>query len=191
MFSLSVGACLWECPSLFLFGIIHLGHSFFVLNIIDDFLLDPRWFNEHIKTMKTTLGTANYEYLVSSHYLSVFHRCLVHSFQVSTMIAINVVLILSHRLSNNDSTLNFFFQRDQPCHLIEQEMFTSSKRIVSIKFSWRCVWMVRSSRINLSSSNVSSISNDKWSLLALTEHCLSRFNQCFLLASHLSLKSIN
>ena len=83
-------------------------------------------------------------------------------------------------LSNDEPTWKFFFEHDrpslssdrmkysssgshdgddeeQPCHLIEPEIVQFNEHSVSIKFNWRCVWIVRSSRINLPSANVSSI----------------------------------
>ena len=52
------------------------------------------------------------------HMRPMCHLWLLNSFKVSSTISINVLLILSHRLSNNESTLNFFFERDQPYHLL-------------------------------------------------------------------------
>ena len=84
-------------------------------------------------------------------------RC-VNYFVSSLQQWLNIELLLSTR-----STLASVRTRDAR---------TSTKRIISIKFNWICVWIVRPSRINLSLTNVSSISNDRRSFLALTEHRL-------------------
>ena len=172
MFSLSVDACLSECPSTLPYWWssiahrassdeqVHLGHSFFVFNIIDDLLLDRRWFNEHVKTMKTTLGTANYEYFFDSFFILANRRLSSILVLVALSVSVRPLTCARIRSLGNDlhlsPTMNqqwksSFTTIDQPCHLIEQKLRILQQNEMSrSKFNRRYVWIVRSSRWNRS-----------------------------------------
>ena len=127
--------------------------------------------------MKTTLGTANYEYFFDSFFILANRR--LSSILVLVALSVSVRPLTCARIRSLGNDLHF-------SPTMNQHWISSLNEI-----NRRYVWIVRSSRINLSSTNVSSISNDKRSLLDLTDHCLVLFNQCFSLASHPLLKSIN
>ena len=120
--------------------------------------------------------------LFSSHNRSVFDLRLVISVKVSPTISIIVCWFCRtsslQQWINNESliwpqSINLIIWSDRT-----RDVYFNANRNVSIKFNRR-LQNDRSSRINLSSTNVASILNDERSLLVVTERCLSLFNKCF------------